>query len=266
MKQLIDMTNFIYLLGPAGCGKSTLVDALATQLSAQEVNHLILNLDPGAEWLPYTPEIDIRARISLQEVMRTYRLGPNGALVVSVDLMVDHLHELRELVEARGVDYVLVDTPGQMELFAFRETGARIVRGLGEKAAILFLMDSFFARRASDFASMLMLATSVYARFALPQLNVLSKIDLLEPELLERVVQWTDDYDTLVDDLLLEAHELKREVSMGFFEAVRNAGFAGKVHPVSALKNEGLLELFAAIQRALGTETELDLQREEERY
>lgn len=259
------MTNFVYLLGPAGCGKSTLAEALATLLSAQ-VKCLTLNLDPGAEWLPYTPEVDIRTRVSLQEVMQRYRLGPNGALVVSVDLMVNYLPELKELVDARNPDYVLVDTPGQMELFAFRETGARIVRGLGENAMILFLMDSFFARRASDFASMLMLATSVYSRFALPQLNVLTKVDAAGPDLLERVERWTADYETLADDLQLETHELRRQASEEFIDAVRRLGFVGEVHPVSALKDEGLVELYSAVQRALGTETELDLGREEEPY
>jgi GTPase SAR1 family protein len=259
------MTNFIYLLGPAGCGKSTLADALATLLSGQ-VKCIALNLDPGAEWLPYTPEIDIRARLSLQEVMQRYRLGPNGALVVSVDLMVNHLPELKELVDARNPDYVLVDTPGQMELFAFRETGARIVKGLGEKALILFLIDSFFARRASDFASMLMLATSVYSRFALPQLNVLTKVDAAEPELLQRVERWTADYETLADDLQLEAHELRRQASGEFIDAVRRLGFVGEVHPVSAFEHKGLVELYGAVQRTLGTEAELDLGREEEPY
>lgn len=260
------MTNFIYLLGPAGCGKSTLAEALATQLSAQGVKGLTLNLDPGADWLPYTPEVDIRTRVSLQEVMQRYRLGPNGALVVAVDLMVNHLPELKELIKAREPDYVLIDTPGQMELFAFRETGARIVRGLGEQALILFLIDSFFARRASDFASMLMLATSVYTRFALPQLNVLTKVDTAGPELLGRVERWTADYEALADDLQLETHELRRQASKELLDAVRSMGFVGEVHPVSALKHEGLVELYGAVQRALGTEAELDLGREEEPY
>lgn len=255
------MTNFIYLLGPAGCGKSTLADALATLLSGH-VKCVTLNLDPGAEWMPYTPDIDIRTRISLQEVMQRYRLGPNGALVVSVDLMVNYLPELKELVDARAPDYVLVDTPGQMELFAFRETGARIVKGLGEKALILFLIDSFFARRASDFASMLMLASSAYARFTLPQLNVLTKADSVGPELIERVERWTTDYELLVDDLQLENHELRKQTSKGFLDVVRSMGFVGEVHPVSALENKGLVELYGAVQRALGTEAELDLGEE----
>ena len=258
------MTRLVYLLGPAGCGKSTLAGALLELLSGYELKCFALNLDPGADWLPYTPEVDIRTRISLQEVMRKYKLGPNGALVVSTDLMVNHLPELRELIEGRKPDYVVVDTPGQMELFAFRETGARVIRGLGGEALIIFLIDSLFARRASDFASALMLATSVQARFALPQLNVLTKSDLAEPGLLERVERWTSDYDSLAEELQFEAQELQREASRELLNAVRNLGFVGEVYPVSALREQGLVELYGALQRAFGTETELDLGREEE--
>lgn len=253
----------MYLLGPAGCGKSTLASALADVLASQEIKCLVVNLDPGAEWLPYTPEVDIRTHVTLRGVMEEYKLGPNGAQVVSVDLMVNHLPELEARIAARKPDYVLLDTPGQMELFAFRETGVRMVRGLGGRALILFLIDSFFTKRASDFVSMLMLATSVYTRFALPQLNVLTKVDAIEPEVLSRVENWASDHELLSADLELEARELKRGASMDLLSAITGVGLAGEVHPVSALQNEGLVELYGAAQRALGTEAELDLGREE---
>ena len=257
------MVNYVYLLGPAGCGKSTLASALADVLASQEKRCFVVNLDPGAEWLPYTPEIDIRTRISLREVMEEYKLGPNGALVVSVDLMVNRIPELEARITAQKPDYVLVDTPGQMELFAFRETGARVVRGLGGNALILFLIDSFFVKQASDFVSMLVLSTSVYTRFALPQLNVLTKVDSLEPEFLRRVEDWTSDHELLSDDLELESYEFKRGATMDLLSAIGGVGLVGEVHPVSALRNEGLVELYGAVQRAFGTETELDLGREE---
>ncbi|MEM2192392.1 MAG: ATP/GTP-binding protein, partial [Candidatus Hadarchaeales archaeon] len=121
------MPSLLYLMGPAGCGKSTLSSALHDAISAQELDSITINLDPGVEWLPYTPDIDIRTYVSLSDVMKEFRLGPNGALIVAVDLVVNHLPEIREMVEKWNVDYVIVDTPGQMELFAFRETGPAVV-------------------------------------------------------------------------------------------------------------------------------------------
>ncbi|MEM3723791.1 MAG: ATP/GTP-binding protein, partial [Candidatus Hadarchaeales archaeon] len=161
------MPSLIYLMGPAGCGKSTLTSALHDAISAQELDSITINLDPGVEWLPYTPDIDIRTYVSLSDVMKEFRLGPNGALIVAVDLVVNHLPEIREMVEKWNVDYVIVDTPGQMELFAFRETGPAVVESLSPAgdSMVLFLIDSFFAKNPSSFVSMLMLASSVIARF-----------------------------------------------------------------------------------------------------
>lgn len=253
--------RFVYLLGPAGSGKSTLLSSLLDLLSQQQ-RVLPLNLDPGADWLPYTPEVDVRTRITLAEVMEEYRLGPNGALLASVNLTLNHLPEFEELISSWGADYVLVDTPGQLELFAFRDTGMRVVRGLGGRAAILFLVDSFFARSPTDFVSMLTLATSVHTRFGLPQLNVLTKIDLLQPEELVRVERWMEDPDYLSSEVEAEARGLRREVARGLLSALSAVGMPATLQMVSSLHNEGMMELQASIERLFGAETELDLGEE----
>ncbi len=252
--------RFIYLLGPAGSGKSTLLSSLS-ELMGQRRKVLSLNLDPGADWLPYTPDLDVRTRVTLGEVMERYRLGPNGALLASVNLTLNHLPELEELISAWKPDYVLVDTPGQLELFAFRETGARVVAGLGGRAALLFLIDSFFARSPTDFVSMLMLAASVYTRFNLPQLNVLTKIDLLQQEELRRVERWMEDPEYLSAEVE-EERGLKREMARGLLSSLSSLGVPGTLQLVSSLRNEGMVELLASIERLFGTETELDLGEE----
>jgi GTPase SAR1 family protein len=255
------MTNFIYLIGPAGCGKSTLTSVLFDALKSYEINSLVVNLDPGAEWLPYTPEIDIRVHVSLSEVMREFKLGPNGALVVAVDLVVNHIPHLKELINASRPDYVIVDTPGQMELFAFRETGPTVMNSLnpGGSSLVLFLIDSFFARRASSFISMLMLATSVLTRFRSPQINVLTKVDTLDPERIERAINWASRRDVLLEDVAQEPNPLSRETAMNLLHAVEKVGFVGELIPVSALDFKGVVELISAIENVFATEGELDL-------
>jgi hypothetical protein len=262
------MNNPIYLLGPAGCGKSTLTQALADAFRSRGLKTLTVNLDPGAEWLPYTPEIDVRTYVSLREVMREFRLGPNGALVVSVDLMINHLPKLRELILGWGADYVMIDTPGQMELFAFRETGPAVVEGLspGGSPLILFLIDSFFTKKASSFISMLMLATSVLTRFRAPQLNVLTKVDLLSEEETEKAVSWLERRDLLLEAIDSEPNPLDRENTCNILEAIDRMGFVGEILPISATQNKGILELVTAIERVFAAEAKLDLGEEVEKY
>jgi hypothetical protein len=262
------MTDFIYLLGPAGCGKSTLASALLDDFHSHELKAITLNLDPGVEFLPYTPEIDIRVHVSLTEVMRQFKLGPNGALVVSVDLIVNHLPKIREAITEWAPDYVIVDTPGQMELFAFRETGPAVMRGLSPdgNSLVLFLIDSFLAKRASSFVSMLMLATSVFARFRIPQLNLLTKIDMAKGEEIERAAGWMERRDLLLEAILQEPHPLTRESAMGLLEAIDKVGFTGELLPLSATEHQGITELLSAVERIFASETKLDLGEEAEKF
>ncbi len=262
------MSSLVYLLGPAGCGKSTLTSALSVLMQSNGLKVVTVNLDPGVEWLPYTPDIDIRTHVSLREVMKEFKLGPNGGLIVAVDLMAEHLPKLRQLIVEWNADYVLVDTPGQMELFAFRRTGPAVIEGLGDvqRSCLLFLIDSFFAKQASSFVSMLMLASSVLARFRLPQINVLTKIDRLTANELQMTADWMERKDLLLDAILSEPNPLDRETAMGMLEVVEKTSLAGELVPISATENRGLLELVGAIERALAKETVLDLGEEVEKY
>jgi len=51
---------FTFLIGPAGSGKSTLASAFSDWLLDQGFDVALVNLDPGAEWLPYRPDVDAR--------------------------------------------------------------------------------------------------------------------------------------------------------------------------------------------------------------
>ena len=61
--------NNIYFVGTAGSGKSTMVGAFKRWLEDNEIDSVVINLAPGAEKLPYVPDIDIRERIHLDAVM-----------------------------------------------------------------------------------------------------------------------------------------------------------------------------------------------------
>src|SRR5208282_2622954 len=106
-------------------------------------------------------------------------LGPNGALIFANDLIASKLATIQEEMESTNADFAIVDTPGQIELFAFRDSGPYIARGLqGESKALLFLMDAVVASTPASFLSLLLLSISVQLRMEMPQLNVLSKVDL----------------------------------------------------------------------------------------
>ena len=107
-----------------------------------------MNLDPGAKIIPYAPDIDIRDYIVLEDVMEEYGLGPNGAMILASDLMVNFLDDLKEEIDEYNPDWLFVDTAGQLELFAFRETGPLIASALGfgdiQRSVSFFLIQTLY--------------------------------------------------------------------------------------------------------------------------
>ncbi len=116
MKQNI----FLYFMGTAGSGKTTLVNTFLKWCQLHSLDAITVNLDPGVRSVPYKPDVDIRDWISLTEIMESHDLGPNGAQIACADMIALNIGEIKEQVEGFKSDYILIDIPGQLELFVFR--------------------------------------------------------------------------------------------------------------------------------------------------
>ena len=111
----------VFVVGTAGAGKSSLVTAFQRWARFLEVDVLAMNLDPGAERVHYDPEFDVRDLVSLSDVMDEYDLGPNGAQILAADLVAAQAEDVFDEIEGISGDIMIIDTPGPVELFAFRE-------------------------------------------------------------------------------------------------------------------------------------------------
>jgi len=234
------------MIGTAGSGKTTLTKALQDYLLDNELDTAVINLDPAVENLPYKPDIDVRDYVDAFEVMTKYNLGPNSSLIASIDLLLTKAKELKEELSELEANYVIVDTPGQIELFAYRETGKILTKLIIEnnKAVSLFLLDSFLSKDARSFISLLLLSSSVKFRIGLPQILVLNKVDLLTEKELENMKGWVEE-GRIIDELG-KLDEYSFELVKTVVENIDNFPVA-----VSALNNEGFDELYAEIQRVL---------------
>jgi len=173
----------VLMLGPAGSGKSTLTAAYGEWLERiQGARVYRVNLDPAAEFIPYTPDYDVRKIVDARRVALEYGLGPNGALVKAMELLSENLRDPVEAIGSSGADYVLVDTPGQMEVFLFRDVSIRLVDALqevGESVCGVFVLDATIIRDPADYAFQLLLAIAAQLRLNLDVAPVLNKVDLL---------------------------------------------------------------------------------------
>jgi len=242
----------LYFIGTAGSGKSTLTHVFGKWLTDADISVGTVNLDPGVLQLPYGPDVDVRDFVSLQGVMEKYNLGPNGGLVAAIDLISTFLDALQEEIHDLGVDFVLFDTPGQIELFAFRETGPIIVSSLGgENKMLLYLVDSTLSKTPAGLVSSLLLSTSVLVRFQLPQLNVLSRADLINQEELEQIVNWLDDPNQLFFALQELRNELQTELSTEIYHSMQELFSGLDVVPIAATQMQNLDLLFSHISNIL---------------
>jgi GTPase SAR1 family protein len=235
---------FVFFVGTAGSGKTTLVKTFNDYLRDQQMDSTIINLDPAVESLPYTPAVDVRDYVDAYEVMEKFGLGPNSSLIAASDLVLTKASEIKEEVEQLESNYVMVDTPGQIELFAYRETGrmlASLIAG-ENKRAMAFLIDSFIAKEARSFVSMLLLSGSVKFRMDMPTINLLSKVDLLTDKELDLINSWSNG-EELVDSLGT-IDEYSYELIKLLVESLSSSPI-----PVSSTSNVGMDMFYAELQR-----------------
>lgn len=258
MCAVVEEPVYVYVVGTAGSGKSKFTAAMSRWMKERGLDTVAVNLDPGAESLPYGPDVDIRDWIRLSDVMDQYELGPNGAQVMAADLIALRVGEIQTALEDYRAPIVLVDTPGQTELFVFRESGRITMELLAPgRSVIVFLLDPFLAKRPSAFVSMLMLSATTQFRFGVPTLNVVSKRDLLKSEELERISSWTEEPDALEAALVDEKPDLYNQMSADAFRILSAVGGLQKAWPVSGDTLEGMEDVYSFIQSVFGAGEDL---------
>ena len=177
-----------FVMGPAGCGKSTYCARMLEHCTAiKRVVHLV-NLDPAAEDpLCYNPSIDVRDLVRADEVAEQLNFGPNGALMYAVQYLVDNIDWFLDRVGDYEDDYLIIDCPGQLELYSHIPVMRALVDALQNQAGYrivgLYLIDAHFLADPAKFVSGVLACLSAMTRLELPHLNVLSKMDLVRTAL-----------------------------------------------------------------------------------
>jgi GTPase SAR1 family protein len=242
------MIGSIYAVGAAGTGKSTFSASLKEWMISQGFDVAVVNLDPGAEYLPYDADFDIRELISLSEVMSEYSLGPNGAQVVAADLMLENYQTMLKPLEEFEDYYVIFDTPGQIELFAYRQASPQLVDAIsGDRATIAFISDAVLASAPSGFVSQKLLYGSVVSRFFKPSMNVMNKSDLISDTEMNTINGWEEDTDKLLEAYMDEKQKAEKGYFAGIIQAFKEISVAGKVIPVSSRDLLGFDEVYSSM-------------------
>ena len=218
----------------------------------------ILNLDPGVESLPYTCDIDVRDQIDIVSIMKQYELGPNGALIMANDLIASKIDQLQDQIDDVNPDYLLIDTPGQIELFAYRTSGPFLVQNLNldEKMSI-FLFDGALVTTPVNFVSIALLATSIKLRLGLSTINVLTKTDLIGDKLKD-ILNWSTNLSALENSIAQEVDGEFYTLTTTILRSLNLGGFAQGLIPISNSTGEGMVNLQSALSRCINLGEEVE--------
>lgn len=181
----------------AGSGKTTFMQRLNSHLHAKKTPPYVINLDPAVLKVPFGANIDIRDSVKYKKVMEDYNLGPNGAIVTSLNLFSTKIDQVIKLVEKRSDNFqnVIIDTPGQIECFIWSASGAIITEAfaLTFPTVIAYIVDTPRNTSPTTFISNMLYACSILYKTKLPMIVVFNKTDAQSADFAK---EWMTDFES----------------------------------------------------------------------
>ncbi|KAG5834927.1 GPN-loop GTPase 3 [Anguilla rostrata] len=205
------------VMGPAGSGKSTYCSTMIQHAEAINRSVQVVNLDPAAEYFDYPVMADIRELIQVDDVMEddSLRFGPNGGLVFCMEYFANNFDWLEECLGHVEDDYILFDCPGQIELYTHLPVMRQLVEQLQQwefRVCGVFLVDSQFMVETFKFVSGVMAALSAMVTLEIPQVNIMTKMDLLSQKAKKEIEKYLDpDMYSMMQDNALTLRSKKFE-------------------------------------------------------
>lgn len=143
-----------------------------------------INLDPAVLEVAYPCNIDIRDSVKYKKVMKSYSLGPNGAILTCLNLFAAQFDQVVNLVKSKSssIDYVIVDTPGQIEAFSQSASGQIITQAFASTFPTLsfYVADTVRCQNPNTFMSNMMYALSILYKSKTPLLILFNKVDVID--------------------------------------------------------------------------------------
>ncbi|EKD15775.1 uncharacterized protein L3040_003134 [Drepanopeziza brunnea f. sp. 'multigermtubi'] len=230
----------IVCVGMAGSGKTTFMQRINSHLHAKKEPPYVINLDPAVRNVPFDSNIDIRDSVNYKEVMKSYNLGPNGGIITSLNLFATKIDQILGLLEkrtspdpakpdAKPIKNILVDTPGQIEVFVWSASGAILLDSLASTfpTVIAYIIDTPRTASTSTFMSNMLYACSILYKTKLPMILVFNKTDVKDAEFAK---EWMTDFEAF-------QAALKTEEDAGSFGGVEGGDMGGGSGYMGSLLN-----------------------------
>lgn len=195
------------VVGPAGSGKTTYCKVMKEILRIKKRNCYVINLDSASEEYYYERkkksfsttssiekelgdhyntiyDLDIRDVIDVNSLIDEEKIGPNCALMRSIEVFYENSHIFEDELNSYDSDdsYFLIDTPGQTELYTHTDYFKKVLeifQMCNIQLVIVFLIDVSFISSNTKLLAAYFTSLSTMINFELPHINLLTKCDLL---------------------------------------------------------------------------------------
>lgn len=212
--------------------------------------------------LGYEANIDIRDTVDYKEVMKQYNLGPNGGIMTALNLFTTKFDQVLDYVDRKAASgqapYILLDTPGQIEIFTWSASGAIITDALASSmpTVVAYIIDTPRTAAPETFMSNMLYACSILYKTKLPFILVFNKTDVKDWAFAK---EWMTDFEAYQSALLKKQTpdsdadrngafmtSLMSSMSLVLEEFYNNLRACG----VSAVTGDGMEEFFERVEEA----------------
>ncbi|KAL4226215.1 GPN-loop GTPase 2 [Mactra antiquata] len=191
--------------------------------------------------------------------MDTLKLGPNGGLIYCMEFLEKNFEWLQTSLEQVKDKYLLIDCPGQVELYTHNNSVRNIVTKLSQldvRLVAVHLVDSHYCSDASKFVSVLLTSLSTMLQIELPHVNILSKCDLIEKfgrlafnlDFYTEVLDLSYILDQLKDD---PDHQKHKKLNAALIDIVQDYSLVSFI-PLIVQDKESMLRVMQTIDKANG--------------
>jgi GTPase SAR1 family protein len=181
--------------------------------------------------------------------------------MTSLNLYATKFDQVINILEERAdnntlSDYLLVDTPGQIEAFTWSASGSILSESLASTfpTVMVFVVDTVrCAASPNTFMSNMLYACSMYYRTRLPLVLAFNKTDVVSHEF---CMEWMRDYDAFQDAI----ENARSDNEGGFYDSLTRSlslvldefysQFLKNAVGVSAVTGDGIPEFWSVVEEA----------------
>ena len=190
---------------------------------------------------------------------RRYRLGPNGGILTALNLFTTKFDQVLGYVEKRAptVDHIVVDTPGQIEIFTWSASGAIITDSMASTmpCCIAYIIDTARTASPTTFMSNMLYACSILYKTRLPFILVFNKTDVQDHHF---ALEWMQDFEKFQAALNKHRDEANSDDGPSYMNSLMNSMSLVldqfyqhlKTVGVSAMTGDGIDDFLNAVDEA----------------